>query len=375
MPPALDPMPQARRTDRMLLLVFGTGTAIGLQLGFLHVFLWRTWTAPIAFLVPSLGYSAVVYALWRWVFPRLGARTLLAEITLQALVSLVTFAVLSALTTELIATLRGAPSLFGAPGGVDKHLTATPEQQQMLVRLYAFAPVIPTVLLALIGYHQYWHRVLGLRHREQELVELAATAQLAALRAQINPHFLFNSLNSIAQLIRADPDRAEACVERLAEMFRYVLRYGEKDFVPLAEELEMARAYLDIERARFGDRLRVETHVDPPSLQHLIPNLILQPLVENAVRHGLSRKRGGGTVRIDARLADGCLELSVGDDGLGMPDTALERVYEHGIGLRNLRDRLARLYGPAHLPEITSAPGSGTRVRLRLPLRPAEVAT
>ena len=375
MPPALDPMPQARRTDRMLLLVFGTGTAIGLQLGFLHVFLWRTWTAPIAFLVPSLGYSAVVYALWRWVFPRLGARTLLAEITLQALVSLVTFAVLSALTTELIATLRGAPSLFGAPGGVEKHITATPEQQQMLVRLYAFAPVIPTVLLALIGYHQYWHRVLGLRHREQELVELAATAQLAALRAQINPHFLFNSLNSIAQLIRADPDRAEACVERLAEMFRYVLRYGEKDFVPLAEELEMARAYLDIERARFGDRLRVETHVDPPSLQHLIPNLILQPLVENAVRHGLSRKRGGGTVRIDARLADGCLELSVGDDGLGMPDTALERVYEHGIGLRNLRDRLERLYGPAHLPQITSAPGSGTRVRLRLPLRPAEVAT
>ena len=375
MPPALDPMPQARRTDRMLLLVFGTGTAIGLQLGFLHVFLWRTWTAPIAFLVPSLGYSAVVYALWRWVFPRLGARTLLAEITLQALVSLVTFAVLSALTTELIATLRGAPSLFGAPGGVEKHLTATPEQQQMLVRLYAFAPVIPTVLLALIGYHQYWHRVLGLRHREQELVELAATAQLAALRAQINPHFLFNSLNSIAQLIRADPDRAEACVERLAEMFRYVLRYGEKDFVPLAEELEMARAYLDIERARFGDRLQVETHIDPPSLQHLIPNLILQPLVENAVRHGLSRKRGGGTVRIDARLADGCLELSVGDDGLGMPDTALERVYEHGIGLRNLRDRLERLYGPAHLPEITSAPGSGTRVRLRLPLRPAEAAT
>jgi len=374
MPPALDPMPQARRTDRMLLLVFGTGTAIGLQLGFLHVFLWRTWTAPIAFLVPSLGYSAVVYALWRWVFPRLRARTLLGGITLQVLVSLLTFAVLSALTTELVASLRGAPSLFGAPTGLGKQVTITPEQQQAVVRLYALIPIVPTVLLALIGYHQYWQRVLGLRHRERELVELAATAQLAALRAQINPHFLFNSLNSIAQLIRADPDRAEACVERLAEMFRYVLRYGEKDFVPLAEELEMARAYLDIERARFGDRLRVETHVDPPSLQHLIPNLILQPLVENAVRHGLSRKRGGGTVRIDARLADGCLELSVGDDGLGMPDTALERVYEHGIGLRNLRDRLERLYGPAHRPQITSAPGSGTRVRLRLPVRPAEAA-
>ena len=373
-------MPQPHRANRMLLLVFGTGAAIGLQLGFLHVFLWRRWTALgaftalSAFVVPALGYAAVVYGLWRWVFPRLRARTLFAQITLQVLVSLLTFAVLSTLTTELIATLRGATSLFGAPTGIGKHITVTPEQEQMVVRLYALAPVIPTVLLALIGYHQYWQRVLGLRHRERELVELAATAQLAALRAQINPHFLFNSLNSIAQLIRADPDRAEACVERLAEMFRYVLHHGEKDFVPLADELKMAHAYLDIERARFGDRLRLETHIEPPSLQHLIPTLILQPLVENAVRHGLSRKRGGGTVRIDAALADGCLELVVDDDGLGMPAAAFERLYERGIGLRNMRDRLERLYGPAHLPEITSAPGTGTRVRLRLPLRPAEAA-
>jgi len=359
----------------MLLLVFGTGAAIGLQLGFLHAFLWHNiWAALSAFLVPALGYAAVTYTLWRWVFPRLRARTLLGGITLQVLVSLLTFAVLSALTTELIAALRGAPSLFGAPTGLGKQVTITPEQQQAVVRLYAFIPIVPTVLLALIGYHQYWQRVLGLRHRERELVELAATAQLAALRAQINPHFLFNSLNSIAQLIRADPDRAEACVERLAEMFRYVLRHGELDFVPLADELEMARAYLDIECARFGDRLRVETRVDPPTLQHPIPNLILQPLVENAVKHGLSRKRGGGTVRIEAILTDGCLELSIGDDGLGMPAAALERVYERGIGLRNLRDRLERLYGPAHLPEITSAPGSGTRVRLRLPVRPAQAA-
>ena len=358
----------------MLLLVFGTGAAIGLQLGFLHVFLWRSWTALGAFLVPALGYAAVTYTLWRWVFPRLRARTLLGGITLQVLVSLLTFAVLSALTTELIAALRGAPSLFGAPTGLGKQVTITPEQQQAVVRLYAFIPIVPTVLLALIGYHQYWQRVLGLRHRERELVELAATAQLAALRAQINPHFLFNSLNSIAQLIRADPDRAEACVERLAEMFRYVLRHGELDFVPLADELEMARAYLDIEHARFGDRLRLETHIDSPSLHQLIPSLVLQPLVENAVQHGLSRKRGGGTVRIEAILTDGCLELSIGDDGLGMPAAALERVYERGIGLRNLRDRLERLYGPAHLPEITSAPGSGTRVRLRLPVRPAQAA-
>jgi len=358
----------------MLLLVFGTGAGIGLQLGFMHVFLWHTWTALVVFLVSSLGYSAVVYGLWLWIFPRLRARTMLGQIMLQGLVSLVVFGVLSALSAELVASLRGSPSLFGTPHGVEHHLIITPAEQQLGVRLWAVIPMIPSVLLAVIGYHQYWQRVRALQHREQELVELAATAQLAALRAQINPHFLFNSLNSIAQLIQTDPDRAEACVERLAEMFRYVLRHGEKDFVPLAEELEMARAYLDIERARFGDRLRVETHVDPPSLQHLIPNLILQPLVENAVKHGLSRKRGGGTVRIDAILTPEYLQLIVGDDGLGMPDAALARVYERGIGLRNLRDRLERLYGPAHLPEITSEPGSGTEVRLRLPVRPLEAA-
>ena len=160
----------------------------------------------------------------------------------------------------------------------------------------------------------------ALQTRERELAELAATAQLAALRAQINPHFLFNSLNSIAQLIHVDPDKAEACVERLAEIFRYILHRAEQEFVPLAEELQMASAYLDIERARFDERLRVETRVDPQSLRQLIPNLILQPLVENAVKHGLSRKLGSGH-GVDRRHAcDGeLLTLTVGDDGLGMP--------------------------------------------------------
>ncbi len=235
-------------------------------------------------------------------------------------------------------------------------------------------PIVPTVMMSLIGYHQYWQRILALQSRERELTELAATAQLAALRAQINPHFLFNSLNSIAQLIHDDPDKAEACVERLAALFRYVLNRAEKDFVPLAEELEMVEAYLEIERARFGDRLRVETQIDPQSLRRLIPNLVLQPLVENAIKHGLSPKRGPVTVRIDARLSGALLTLSVRDDGLGMGDGALAAVYERGVGLRNLKDRLERLYGPAHVPEITSSPGGGTQVALRLPPRALEVA-
>src|SRR5581483_1667155 len=374
MSPAPDRMPPPRRRNRMMLLVFGTGAAIGLQSGVLHWFLWRSPLALVTFLGSALVFAAVTYWLWRWVFPRLGGRSLVHQIALQTLVSTLAFTALSVLTTEVVVQFLGAPSLFGMPTGVEKHLTITPEMRQMAVRLYALLPIVPTLLLALIGYHQYWHRVLALQHRERELTELAATAQLAALRAQINPHFLFNSLNSIAQLIRTDPDKAETCVERLAEIFRYILRRAEKEFVPLGEELEMAKAYLEIERARFGERLRVETALDPPSLHQLIPNLILQPLVENAVKHGLSRKLGAGTVRIAAAVQDGCLTLTVGDDGLGMAPPTLERVYERGVGLRNLRDRLERLYGPRHLPEIRSTPGSGTEVRLRLPVRPIEAA-
>jgi two-component system LytT family sensor kinase len=136
----------------------------------------------------------------------------------------------------------------------------------------------------------------------------------------------------------------------------------------------MADAYLEIERARFGDRLRVEKSVDARSLQQLVPNLILQPLVENAIKHGLSRKLGTGTVRLEARVAGDVLTVTVTDDGIGMGGTALAAVYDRGVGLSNLRDRLARLYGAAHGPEITSEPGNGTRVRLRLPARSIEAA-
>jgi signal transduction histidine kinase len=373
MPAPSDPMSPSRN-NRMMLLVFGTGAAIGLQSGLLHVFLWHSPLALVTFLTSALVFAAVTYGLWRWVFPRLGGRTLGAQIALQTLVSCIAFAALSFVTTEVVVAFLGAPSMFGTPTGSAREIVITPELRQRAVQLYAVLPIVPTVLITMIGYHQYWHRVLSLQHRERELTELAATAQLAALRAQINPHFLFNSLNSIAQLIRTDPDKAEACVERLAEIFRYILRRAEKEFVPLADELEMTTAYLEIERARFGERLRVETHVDPRSLHQLIPNLILQPLVENALKHGLARKLGPGTVRIDAAVADGCLSLTVGDDGLGMPDPALDRVYDRGVGLRNLRDRLDRLYGPAHLPEIRSAPGGGTEVRLRLPIQTGDVA-
>jgi signal transduction histidine kinase len=355
----------------MLQLVLAMGGAVGLHLGLLHLFLWKTAAAPITFLSCALAFSAVAYALQRWIFPRLARPVFGVQLALEICAATIAFGTLSVAVASTVAYLLGAPPLFGVPTGPEEHLTITPAIRQAGVRMYALLPIVPTVLSSIIGYHLVWRRMERLHTQAQELTELAATAQLAALRAQINPHFLFNSLNSIAQLIHVDPAKAETCVERLAEIFRYLLHRAEQEFVPLADELQMTTAYLEIERARFEERLRVETRIDPRCLRQLIPNLLLQPLVENAVKHGLSRKVGPGTLRIDARVDDEMLTLIVGDDGLGMSPTVLDSVYERGVGLRNLRARLERLYGPSHLPEITSTPGGGTRVCLRLPTRDA----
>jgi signal transduction histidine kinase len=351
----------------MLLMVLGTGAAVGLHLGLLHLFMWKSAVVPVVFVAGSLCFAFVTYALWRWAFPRLNGKTLASQLAMEMAVSIVAYGLLSACVASIGGYVLDAPPLFGTATGSEQHFTITPDRRQEWVRMYALLPIVPTMLTTIITYHLVWRRMETLQTRARELGELAATAQLAALRAQINPHFLFNSLNSIAQLIHVDPIKAEACVERLAEIFRYLLNRAEQEFVPLSEELQMTTAYLDIERARFEERLRVETVVDPKALRQMIPNLILQPLVENAVKHGLSRKVGPGTLRIAARLDPEMLTLVVGDDGLGMPPGVLAEVFERGVGLRNLRARLERLYGPAHLPEITSTPGGGTRVELRLP--------
>ena len=154
--------------------------------------------------------------------------------------ALLVFTVVSASWWSGSTWLAGGIGLFGTPTGRDVHLTITPAMRQTRgAPLRAAADRAGRACMALIGYHLVWRQVQALQTRERELTELAATAQLAALRAQINPHFLFNSLNSIAQLIHADPEKAEACVERLAEIFRYILHRAEQEFVPLAEELQM----------------------------------------------------------------------------------------------------------------------------------------
>ncbi len=201
---------------------------------------------------------------------------------------------------------------------------------------------------------------------EEQLRTLAAEAELKALKAQINPHFLFNTLNTIAQLIHTDSDRAEATVEQLAEMFRYSLNGSEQRCVLLRDELDFIDVYLEIEQARFGDRLQVTREVALEALDESIPSLILQPLVENAIKHGRTAD-GSISLAIRAQLQDDALEIAVTDQGPGMPPRF--KIGEGaGHGLRNVDRRLRKTYGEEWGVEINPNEFQGTVVSVRIPL-------
>ncbi|HXK59552.1 MAG TPA: histidine kinase, partial [Acidobacteriota bacterium] len=187
--------------------------------------------------------------------------------------------------------------------------------------------------------------------REQDLMIEASRSELKALRAQINPHFLFNALNAIAGLIERDPVRAEETVERLAEVFRYVLRRSENEWACLKDELEFIQAYLEIEQARFGKHLQVSLEVDPATRELRIPAMIIQTVVENAVKHGVSSTRGLGLVRVRASQSDQILKIEVLDNGPGFKfeEDSQSRQMEtgRGYGLKNVRQRLQGYFGEA----------------------------
>jgi two-component system LytT family sensor kinase len=224
-------------------------------------------------------------------------------------------------------------------------------------------PIIHGTSNALSFYRQLREK----ERREERLRVLATQAELKALKAQINPHFLFNTLNTIAQLIHTDSEQAEATVERLAEMFRYVLNGSERGLVPLEEELACLDVYLEIERARFGEQLRVTRQIDPQVLAVLAPSLILQPLVENAVRHG----RGtDGKIDLTLRAAskNGEIVIAIADQGPGMPIG--HKIGDGpGHGLRNVDERLRKTYGEDYGVGVKANKPRGTVVSVRIPAR------
>lgn len=203
--------------------------------------------------------------------------------------------------------------------------------------------------------------------------ELAQQAQLSALRARVNPHFLFNALHSVGALVATDPARADRALERLGDLLRYVL--GADEVVPLRHEWRFTHDYLALEHLRLGDRLRVDAHVDEDAQEVGVPPLILQPLVENAVRHGVANRADGGRIELTARVTSGRLRLRVANDWLPPNDAALEpdvpRAVSSGVGLDSVRRRLEALYGDrASLRVDRSA--TGYEVTILLPAEASE---
>jgi len=215
-----------------------------------------------------------------------------------------------------------------------------------------------------VAHALYFAARAGERERQAAQLQAQLTdARLAALSSQLNPHFLFNALNSIAELVHRDPNAADGMIVGLSALLRNSLESAANQQVPLDEELRLLGYYLDIEKIRLGERLQVEWDVAPDTRAALVPPLLLQPLVENAVRHGISRRLGAGTIRVLAKNEGGRLCLEVHDDGAGASAGS-----GFGIGLGTTRQRLQALYGDDGALELLPSP-QGTVVRLSLPFR------
>ncbi len=234
------------------------------------------------------------------------------------------------------------------------------------VLVWVCAPMVVGIAL------KVWNALrIEIKLKEQE--RLLLEARLDALQRQINPHFLFNTLNSIASLVRMKPELAREMTVKLANILRALLK-DHDTYVPLREELEFTDDYLDIEVVRFGTKLKVEKEIDPRTLEVLVPSILLQPLIENSIKHGIQPRIHGGTVTLRSRLEGDRVLIEVIDDGVGMGGHAASSVRHRGagIGIKNVRERLDVLYGNQASFNVLSSPGRGTRVQIEIPVNMAE---
>jgi LytS/YehU family sensor histidine kinase len=273
----------------------------------------------------------------------------------------------------VVAAEAGMRALAGMPALSSSALAVSPVGFLLQLVVYAGA----------IGVLEAMARAAGARQREQEIADLRARrlelendlrdAQLEALRAKLSPHFLFNALQSVTALMRVDPVAAEGMLSRLGDVLRMALRLDLTQEITLGEELDVARAYLELEQVRFRDRLTVTIDVDEDLRDALVPSLILQPVVENGIRHGVSVARTRAELLIEARRVDGDLLVGVGDNGPGF-GRAVDDANVAGVGLGVLRSRLEKLYPGRAACSCGNRPGGGAIIEIRLPFHtsPAE---
>jgi two-component system LytT family sensor kinase len=222
---------------------------------------------------------------------------------------------------------------------------------------------------ALGYYRESQARAIGAAHLEARLAE----ARLKTLEAELHPHFLFNTLHAISTLVHTQPDAADRMISRLSDLLRITFSRSGAACVPLQEELEFLQKYLEIEQTRFQDRLTVEYEIDPDTLDAEVPRLILQPIVENAIKHGVAPRTAPGRITIGSRLEDNQVSLVVRDNGPGLSSSARAGLHD-GVGLSNTRDRLECLYGNAQALNLIES-GQGLSVEMRLPFRCVSATT
>jgi two-component system LytT family sensor kinase len=289
-------------------------------------------------------------SLWRWV-----RRNLIKPRMDRQILMLFLIAVLE-ICREWLA--RNVPS----PTGPRRLFALNTSNWGLQVVVWLCAPMVVGIAL------KVWN-ALRIELKLEEQKRLLLEARLDALQRQINPHFLFNTLNSIAALVRSQPEMARELTVKLANILRALLK-DHDTYVPLRDELRFTDDYLDIEVVRFGaHKLKVEKEIDPRTLDVLVPSILLQPLIENSIKHGLEPRINGGTVTLRSRIEGERVFIEVADDGVGMgnrPATALRREGA-GIGMKNVRERLEVLYGNQARFNVVSNPGRGTLVSIEIP--------
>ena len=235
---------------------------------------------------------------------------------------------------------------------------------------YGFYLDLIIALLITIAVHAflYYRNLRAIESDQAALKTQLAQSQLRALKMQLHPHFLFNTLHSISSLVRDDPAKANGMIARLGDFLRLTLEHSDEQLVTLQEEMEFVRCYLEIEQVRFGDRLAVQYEIEDTALSAQVPHLILQPVVENAIQHAIAPSMDLGRITITARRVDDFLRLEVRDTGPGMR-TVTGSHTGHGVGLNNVRSRLNRLYGAKCTFEIMSGPVEGVAVIMQFPLQ------
>jgi signal transduction histidine kinase len=318
----------------------------------LNVTYWYAW----AILVPGMLWMARRYRFGRATWRRAAAMHCLGVVVFTFTHAVLTIGA-RALSLE---ALGGAELLLGRPFDVVRAF------QELFFLNFDWEMMTYWAVVGLshaLDFHrESQERELTAAHLETRLAE----ANLQALQRQLHPHFLFNTLHTISALMHRDIEAADAMLERLGDLLRLTLERIGTQQVSLKDEVDFIEKYLDIERARFGDRLRVDVDVDARILDASVPNLLLQPLVENAVRHGIARKVGGGRVEIVARREGDRLRLVIRDDGVGLGPEALQLV-NTGVGLTNTRSRLEHLYGDRQRLDFQRPPGGGLAVTIDIP--------